>query len=99
MQRAINQNVLAADSLKFAIRQAGAIQNAKTELARTVTRDTKISFMEEYIRQSSGCSANEELSRACRQNILVNGFLHQGPVGEALNEALNGVIEDVVLCR
>ncbi|KAG6211682.1 hypothetical protein E4U35_002005 [Claviceps purpurea] len=69
LQEAINQNVLAADSLRSAferIRQAGSIQNAKTQFARTVARDTKISLMEEYIRQSSGCSANEELSRAYR---------------------------------
>ncbi|KAG6297109.1 hypothetical protein E4U46_000405, partial [Claviceps purpurea] len=53
LQEAINQNVLAADSLRSAferIRQAGSIQNAKTQFARTVARDTKISLMEEYIR-------------------------------------------------
>ncbi|KAG6020126.1 hypothetical protein E4U40_006387 [Claviceps sp. LM458 group G5] len=47
MQEAINQNVLAADTLKSAferIRQAGCIQHAKTELARAVARDTKISL-------------------------------------------------------
>ncbi|KAG5950276.1 hypothetical protein E4U58_001717, partial [Claviceps cyperi] len=69
VQEAITQNVLAADSLKSAyerIRQASSIQLAKTELARAVAQETKISLMEEYIRQSSGCSANEELSRAYR---------------------------------
>ncbi|KAG5954253.1 hypothetical protein E4U57_004680 [Claviceps arundinis] len=94
MQEAISQNVLAADSLKSAyerIRQAGSIQLAKTELARAVARDTKISLMEEYIRQSrlsSGCSANEELSRAYRTFEFSSVPLHQLQLDSSMRMAM-----------
>ncbi|KAG6282051.1 hypothetical protein E4U09_000809 [Claviceps aff. purpurea] len=67
MSEAIDCGVLSSDSLRSALQQikkSGALLEAKAKMARAVAERTRVNFMEGYIRQHSGHSANEELSRA-----------------------------------
>ncbi|KAG6282251.1 hypothetical protein E4U09_000729, partial [Claviceps aff. purpurea] len=67
IQEAIYRDVLAADSLRSAaevIKRAARILESRKEEALSRARSARIPLMEQYIRNRSGVSANEELSRA-----------------------------------
>ncbi|KAG6070441.1 hypothetical protein E4U15_008004, partial [Claviceps sp. LM218 group G6] len=67
IQEAIYRDVLAADSLRSAadvIKRAARILESRNQEALSQARSAKIPLMEQYIRNRSGVSANEELSRA-----------------------------------
>ncbi|KAG6193821.1 hypothetical protein E4U50_000858 [Claviceps purpurea] len=69
MQEAIYRDVLAAESLRSAaevIKRAAKILESRNEEALYQARSVRIPLMEQYIRNRSGVSANEELSRAYR---------------------------------
>ncbi|KAG6244771.1 hypothetical protein E4U49_000923, partial [Claviceps purpurea] len=69
MQEAIYRDVLAAESLRSAaevVKRAAKILESRNEEALSQARSARIPLMEQYIRNRSGVSANEELSRAYR---------------------------------
>ncbi|KAG6200336.1 hypothetical protein E4U35_006239 [Claviceps purpurea] len=58
MQEAISQSVLIADSLRSAIeivQRASAIQGVKTDIARRVARDAKITLMDNTLWLIASC--------------------------------------------
>ncbi|KAG6157646.1 hypothetical protein E4U37_007070 [Claviceps purpurea] len=67
MSEAINDGALSSDSFRSALQRvktSSGLLEVKARMARAVAERTRVNFMEGYIRQTSGQSANEELSRA-----------------------------------
>ncbi|KAG6124471.1 hypothetical protein E4U38_008491 [Claviceps purpurea] len=67
MSEAINDGALSSDSFRSALQRvktSSGLLEVKAKMARAVAERTRVNFMEGYIRQTSGQSANEELSRA-----------------------------------